>query len=51
MFNNSPPSDTINRENNFLVPGEVPTDTITGSTGVAEKTFSINFSQAKRNFG
>ena len=44
------PSLTDNRENNFLVLGEGPTDDINGSVGTVEKKFSINFGKAKTNF-
>ena len=40
---------TDNRENNFLVLREGPTDDINGSVGTAEKKFSVNFGKAKTN--
>ena len=40
---------TDNRENNFLVLREGPTDDINGSVGTAEKKFSVNFGKAKAN--
>ena len=47
---NSLSSHTDNRKNNFLVLGEGLTDDINGSTGTAEKKFSIKFSKAKTKF-
>ena len=39
-----------NRENNFLVFDEAPTDGINDSTGVAEKNLILTLVKQKKNF-
>ena len=48
-IDNSSSSNTNNRKKDFLALGEGPTDGINNSTGAAKK-FSVNFSEANKNF-
>ena len=48
--NNISSSHTVNRENNFLVVGEGPTQDINDSTGTAEKNLILTLIKQIQNF-